>query len=131
VFTTNQKTFGIVVLAICIVSGLGYLSVNARTNTFQVYVQLLPSNIEPGDSLTISTNVTDYLSRPVDEATVTATIGDLEIIYFLTQLGKGYYEVTIDTPIMTTGTYNITVTVQKEGFALTRISTNLIITEVD
>jgi hypothetical protein len=46
----------------------------------------------------MSGNVTDYLGAPFEEATVTAMIGDLEIIYLLTQQGNGHYEVTIDTP---------------------------------
>ena len=130
-FTTNQKTIGILIITICIVCGLSYITVNALTNTLNVHIQLLPTNIEPGDKLTISTDVTDYLGRPIEGAIVTATIGDLEIIYYLKEQGKGHYEVTIETPIMTPGTYNITVTVQKEGFALKRITTDLIIEAVN
>lgn len=131
VCTTNHKTFGIVILTFCIVSSLGYLTVNALTNTLHVNVKLLPTNIKPGDTLTITTNVTDYLARPIEGAIVTTTIGDLEIIYLFKEQGKGRYEATIETPIMTTGTYNITVTVQKEGFNLKRINTELIIKAVE
>jgi hypothetical protein len=125
------KTVGIIILAICIVSGVSYLTVNALPSTLNVYVLLRPMSIGPGDALTISVNVTDYLSTPIEEATVTATIGDLEIIYLLSQQGNGHYDVTIDTPIMTPGTYDLTVTVQKEGFALTHTSTTLVISVID
>jgi hypothetical protein len=127
----KYKTLGILILAICIISSASYLAANALTSTLQVYVLLLPESIGSGDALTISVNVTDYVGTPIDEATVTAMIGDLEIIYFLTQQGNGHYEVTIDTPLMTPGTYDIAVTVQKEGFALTRTSTTLVISVVD
>lgn len=131
VFTTKYKTFGIIILAICIISGVSYLTANALTSTLQVSVQLIPMTIGPGDTLTISVNVTDYVGTSIDEAAVTAMIGDLEIIYFLTQQGNGHYEVTMDTPLMTLGTYDIAVTVQKEGFALTRTSTTLVISVID
>jgi uncharacterized protein YfaS (alpha-2-macroglobulin family) len=127
----KYQTFGIILIAICIVSGVGYLAANALTSTLHVYIQLLPENIGPGDTLTISVNVTDIIGTPVDGAEASATIGDLEIIYILTQHGNGHYRVTLDTPIMTPGTYNITVTVQKEGYHRVRTSTQLVISVVD
>ncbi|MCW4041876.1 MAG: hypothetical protein NWE83_14135 [Candidatus Bathyarchaeota archaeon] len=127
----KYKTLGIIILAICIISGASYLAANALTSTLHVYIQLLPENIGPGDTLTISVNVTDIVDTPVDDAEVTATIGDLEIIYILSQHGNGHYRVTIDTPIMTPGTYDITVTVHKEGYRLVRTSTQLVISVVD
>jgi uncharacterized protein YfaS (alpha-2-macroglobulin family) len=127
----KYNTVGILVLAICIISGAGYLAANALTSTFHVYIQLLPEHIGPGDALTISVNVTDLVGTPLDEAEVTATIGDLEIIYILPQQGNGHYQLSFDTPIMTPGTYEITVTVQKEGYHLVRTSTNLIISAID
>jgi hypothetical protein len=127
----KSQTFGIILLAICIVSGVGYLAANALTSTLHVYIQLLPENIGSGDTLTISVNVTDIVSTPIIDAEVTATIGDLEIIYILSQHGNGHYQATIDTPIMTPGTYDITVTVKKEGYHLVRTSTQLVISVVD
>jgi hypothetical protein len=127
----NRKIWGIVVLVICIISGASYLTVDALTTTLQVAIQLLPTNIGLGDSLSIQANVADYTGTPLNDAIVTATIGDLEIIYFLTERGAGCYEVTVDTPIMMPGAYDITVTVQKEGFALTHTSTTLIIMAQD
>lgn len=62
---------------------------------------------------------------------MTATFGDLEIIYFLTQQGNGHYRVTLDTPIMTPGVCNIAVTVQKEGYHLSHTSTQLTISVID
>jgi hypothetical protein len=58
----KYQTFGIILLAICIVSGVSYLAANALTSTLHVYIQLLPENIGPGDTLTISVNVTDIAS---------------------------------------------------------------------
>ena len=127
----KYQTFGIILIAICIVSGVGYLVANALTSTLHVYIELLPESIGPGDTLTISVNVTDIVGTPIDGAEVTATIGDLEIIYILTQHGNGHYRVTLDTPIMTPGTYDITVTVQKEGCHRVRTSTQLVISVVD
>jgi uncharacterized protein YfaS (alpha-2-macroglobulin family) len=127
----KYRTFGILLLAICIVSGVGYLAANALTSTLHVYIQLLPENIGPGDTLTISVNVTDIIGTPIDGAEVTATIGDLEIIYILTQHGNGHYRVTIDTPVMMPGTYDVTVTVQKEEYRLVRTSMQLVISVVD
>jgi len=127
----NYKTFGIIILAICIVSGASYLTANVLASTLQVSVQLLPQPISPGEMLTIRVLLTNYFGTPIEEATVTATIGDLEIIYLLISQPNGYYEVTINTPIMTPGTYEITVTGQKEGFNLVRVSSNLIISAID
>ena len=127
----KYRTFGIIMLAICIVSGASYLAANALTSTLHVYIQLLPENIGPGDTLTISVNVTDIVGTPIDGAEVTATIGDLEIIYILSQHSNGHYQVTLDTPIMMPGTYDITVTVHKEGYHLVRTSTQLIISAID
>ena len=127
----KYQTFGIILIAICIVSGASYLAANALTSTLHVHIQFLPESIGPGDTLTISVNVTDIVGTPIDDADVTATIGDLEIIYILSQHGNGHYRVTIDTPIMTPGTYDIAVTVHKEGYHRVRTSTQLVISVVD
>ncbi|UCH36911.1 MAG: hypothetical protein JSV76_04260 [Candidatus Bathyarchaeota archaeon] len=127
----KYQTLGIILIAICIASGVGYLAANALTSTLHVYIQLLPESIGPGDTLTIGVNVTDIVGTPIDGAEVTATIGDLEIIYILTQHGNGHYRVTIDTPIMTPGTYDVTVSVQKERYHRVRTSTQLVISVVD
>ena len=127
----KYQTFGIIMLAICIISAVGYLAVNALTPTLHVYVQLLPENIEPSDTQTISVTVTDIVGTPIDDCEVTATVGDLEIIYILSQHGNGHYRVTIDPPILTPGTYDIMVIMQKEGYPLIRTSTQLIILAIN
>jgi hypothetical protein len=121
------KTYslGLAMLTICILSSIGFFTLNMLTSTLHISVQAGPASIGLGEVLTISTNVTDYLGTGVDDATVTATIGDFEIVYFLTPHGQGHYSITIHTPMQTPGTYVIAVRVHKDGVNLAQASTHV------
>jgi hypothetical protein len=108
-------TLGLVVLTICIISTIGYFTINTLTVTLHLSVHAEPAHIGVGDPLTLSANATNILGTAIDDATVTATIGEHEIIYFLTQHGQGHYSITIHPPMETSGTYVITVLAHKDG----------------
>jgi hypothetical protein len=118
-------SFGLAVLTICILSSIGFFTLNMLTATLHISVHAVPTSIELGDEVTISANITDYLGTPIDDATVTATIGDYKIIYFLPQHGQGHYSITVHTPMQTPGTYVITILVQKEEVNLAQASTHV------
>ena len=63
----------------------------------------------------------------IEGATVTATIGDLEILFLLSDEGNGNYQVTIETSIVYEGTYEIVVTAEKEGYEPNQTSQMLIV----
>ena len=122
-----MKTYslGLAVLTICILSSIGFFTLNMLTATLHISVHAVPTSIGLGEVLTISANITDYLGTQIDDATVSATIGDFEIIYFLTHHGQGHYRITVHTPMQTPGIYVITVIVQKEGVNLAQASTHV------
>lgn len=88
----------------------------------KITLHLTPTQIASGDLLTVSAFVWDCVphsgacSRPIEGAQVTATIGDLEILFLLSDQGKGYYQVTIQTPTLQKGEYSVVVTAQKLGY---------------
>ena len=82
----------------------------------RVTAQLSSNTVTQGDLVTVSATVADEEENRVEEATVTATIGDLEILVLLSDLSNGEYEGTIDTAIVKEGTYEIVVTAGKVGY---------------
>jgi hypothetical protein len=82
----------------------------------QVCAQLSPDIITVGNDVTISVMVTDNAGNMLEGATVTATIGDLEILFLLSEHGEGNYQGTINTSIVHEGAYEIMVSAQKEGY---------------
>jgi hypothetical protein len=90
-------------------------------------VQLSANPIVRGDALIISATVTDDAESPIEDATVTATIGDLEILFLLQDRNLGNYQGTIDTSIVREGIYEIVITANKEGFESNQTSQTLIV----
>jgi len=84
--------------------------------------QLSSDAVTQGDAVTISATVEDEGGTPVEGATVTATVGDLEVLILLSDQGNGAYQGTIDTSILREGTHEITVTAEKEGYRSAQVS---------
>jgi len=82
----------------------------------QISAQLSPDSVVRGDNVTVSAIVKDGAENLIEGATVTATLGDLEILFLLSDEGNGNYQVTIDTSIVYEGTYEIVVTAEKGGY---------------
>ncbi len=97
-------------------------------NELQVFVQLSSDIITLGENVTISAIVKDDDGNSLEGATVTATIGDLEILFILSDYGNGNYQGTINTSIVNEGTYKIVVTAQKEGYKPDQTSLKLTVT---
>jgi hypothetical protein len=97
----------------------------------QVLAQLSFDIITWGDKVTISAIVKDDAGKSLEGATVTATIGDLEILFLLSDHGNGDYQGTINTSIINEGTYEIAVTAQKEGYKPDQTSLTLTVTSTD
>jgi len=60
--------------------------------------------------------VKDEIETSIEEATVTATIGDLEVLILFSDQGNGNYQAEIDTSIVGKGAHEIVVTAEKEGY---------------
>lgn len=95
----------------------------------QISAQLNSNIITKGDNLIISTKVTDDFGNSLEEVTVTATIGDLEILYILSDHKNGHYQTTINTSVLNQGTYEISITAQKEGYKPNQTSLTLTVTQ--
>lgn len=118
--------------------GLGHAYVFAKVTEIhnvgtkmQVTMQLSPETIGPGDTVTISAVVKNNAGNLIEGATVTATIGDLEILLRLSDQGNGNHQETIDTPILNEGTYEVVVTAQKEGYEPNQTSKMLTVKVTD
>ncbi len=113
---------------------VGYAYVFAKVTDYsmgvkmQVFAQLSSDIVTKGDNVTISAMVKDDAGKPIEGATVTATIGDLEILFLLLDQGDGNYQSTIYTSIVNEGTYEIVVTAQKEGYEPDQASLTLTVT---
>lgn len=94
----------------------------------QILGHLSSSIIKTADKLTISALVKDDDGNPLEGATVTATIGDLEILFLLQDHGNGNYQGTINASIVNEGTYKIVITAQKEGYKPDQTSLILTVT---
>jgi hypothetical protein len=93
-----------------------------------ICAQLASDIIPVGNDVTISAMVTDGAGNALEGATVTVTIGDLEILFLLSDHGDGNYQGTINTSIVHEGTYEITVSAQKDGYKPDHVSLTLIVT---
>jgi hypothetical protein len=90
-----------------------------------ICAQLSSDIITVGNDVTISVMVTDDAGNALEGATVTATIGDLEILFRLSDHGDGTYQGTINTSMVHEGTYEIVVSAQKEGYKPDQVSLTL------
>lgn len=88
----------------------------AKDGSLHVSTHLSSDTITWGDNLIVFASVEDDAEKPIEKATVTATIGDLEILFLFTDQGTGEYYGTIDTSIVKHGAYTIVVTAQKEEY---------------
>lgn len=114
----------------------GYLTVSTtkfstwtvvEMKPLEVTVELSPETVTPGEPVTASATVEDDAGNPIVGATVTATIGDLEVLLLLSDQGNGNYQGAIDTSNLKEGTYDIAVTAQKIGCQSAQTSTSLIV----
>ena len=106
----------IVLAALLAMSFLNVAARGAGDGMIQVTVRLSSDTVTRGDDVTIFALVKDYGGSPVGGATATATIGDLEVVFLLSEGDNGNYQATIGTSILNEGIYEIVVTVEKEGF---------------
>jgi hypothetical protein len=91
-------------------------------SSLTVTVQLNANTVASGDTLIISAMVRDSTGHGVVGGHVTATIGELEILYLLTDSGDGTYQVQIVVPTLGAGIYPVVVTAQIEGHGWNRAS---------
>ena len=106
----------VVLTALLVVACLNVVALGTSGVKMQVIVELSSDTVTRGDDVTIFVVVKDDGGKPIEGATVTATIGDLEVLFLLSDHGNGNYQVVIDTSIVNEGTYDIVVTVEKEGY---------------
>ncbi len=106
---------GVVLAALLAIACLTSTSLGAAGVTPLVIVRLSSDTVSRGDDVTIFAYVKDYEGNPIGGATATATVGDLEVVFLLSEGDVGNYQVTIGTSILNEGIYEIVVTVEKEG----------------
>jgi len=101
-------------------TGTGILTYEAiATNVWgplQVTAQLSSETVTQGADVTISATVKDETENPIEGATVTATIGDLEALILFSEQGNGNYQAEIDTSVVGRGAHEIVVNAEKEGY---------------
>lgn len=127
---------GFVLTALLAVACSNVVTVEANGFGMQVSVELSSSTVSRGNEVTIFAAAKDSGGNPIGGATVTAMIGDLEVLFILSDQGNGNYQVVIDTSIVKEGTYEIVVTVKKEGCEPSQMSRTLtvispLITDLD
>ena len=93
----------------------------------QTTLQLSPNPAVQGETVTIMSFVRDLEENPIEEATVVATIGDLEALIQLSDQGSGEYTGAIDTANYEEGIYEVVVTARKEGYVESQTPQNLTI----
>jgi len=113
---------GVVLTALLAVACLNVVTLGANVFKMQVIVELSSDTVARRDDVTIFVVAEDDGGNPIKEATVTAIIGDLEVLFILSDHGNGNYQVAIDTSIVNEGTYEIVVTAEKEGYEPSQIS---------
>jgi len=106
---------GVVLMALLVVACSNVVALGTSGFKMQVIMELSSGTVVRGDEVTIFVVVKDDGGNPIEGATVTATIGDLEFLFILSDQGDGNYQVAIDTSVVREGTYEIVITVEKEG----------------
>ena len=104
-----------------------HLSVWSIVEAIQLRIsaEISPETVTQGDPVTISALVLDNIGRPVEDATVTATIGDKTMT--LEHVGDGKYQLKVDTSTIKEGPHNIIIIAQKQGYEQDQTSVSLII----
>jgi len=116
---------GVVLTALLAIACSNVVALRTNGLKMQVIVELSSDNLTRGDDVTLFVVVKDDGGNPIEGATATATIGDLEILFILSDQGNGNYQVAINTSIVKEGIYEIVVTVEKEGYEPTQTSQTL------
>jgi hypothetical protein len=116
---------GVVLIALLVVACSNVVALRTSGFKIQVIMELSSDTVVRGDEVTIFVVVKDDGGNPIEGATVTATIGDLEVLFILSDQGDGNYQVAIDTSIVREGTCDIVVTVEKEGYEPSQTSQTL------
>lgn len=93
----------------------------------QITAQLSPEAVTPGEEVTVSVTAKDTYGKPIEGATVEATIGD-EVIT-LSELGDGNYEGSIETKDLKVGDYSVTITAKKAGYESAQTSKSFTVKE--
>jgi hypothetical protein len=119
----------IVLVALLAIAFLNVTVHGASDGVAHVTVRLSSDTVARGDDVTIFALVKDYGGSPIGGMTATAAIGDLEVIFLLSEGDAGSYQVTIGTSILNEGIYEIVVTVEKEGFEPVQTSRTLTVTQ--
>ena len=91
----------------------------------QITAQLSSDTVTQGDTVTVLAELKDDAGNLVEGAMVMATIGDLEVLFLLSDQGNGNYEGTINTSIFKKGTYEIVVAAEKEEYEPVQTSLTL------
>jgi hypothetical protein len=118
-------TTGVVLTALLVLACSNVIALGTNEFKMEVSVELSSDTVVRGDDVTIFVVIKDYGGNPIERATVTAMIGDLEVLFILSDHGNGNYQVAIDTSIVNEGTYEIVVTVEKEGCEPSQVSRTL------
>ena len=116
------RYFSLLVITFASISGL-------LGNPLQATLKISPQTVNKGDNVTISVFVKNLIGIPIEEANVTATVGELEIIYLLIDKGQGKYEVIIGTTFLKIGKYKIVITIEKTGYRTNQVLSSLIVTK--
>lgn len=127
-FKNKIATTCVVLTALLTVACLNVMALEVNGFKMQVIVGLSSDTVARGDDVTIFVAAKDDGENPVEGATVTTIIGDLEVLFTLPDLGDGNYQVTIDTSIVNEGIYEIVTTVEKEGYEPNQTSRTLTVT---
>jgi hypothetical protein len=88
----------------------------ARLSPLYISAELSSESVDFGEMLRVSALVKDDLDKPVDGATVTVTIGDLEVLFRCSDDQNGVYTTTINSSIIEPGTHEIVVIAKKDGY---------------
>lgn len=82
----------------------------------QVIAQLSSETVTQGDDVMILATVKDEAENPIEGATVSATIGDLEALILFSEQGNGNYQAEIDTSVVGGGAHEVVVNAEKKGY---------------
>jgi hypothetical protein len=91
----------------------------------QVSALISPESVTRGEKVTVSAEVKDNVGRPVDDATVTATISSKTMN--LQPVGNGKYKMTMGSSDLKDGPHNIVIAAQKQGYEPSQTSVTLIV----
>jgi hypothetical protein len=74
----------------------------------------MDETVRKGGKLTIDAEIRDVSDNPLEDAKVTAAVGDLELE--LSEVGEGLYRVKLESKELEVGAYSLVVKAEKEGY---------------